>query len=66
MTGVTGTKELIHRLRHVSPQAALRDQHATVERDQVSADRIDDAIAMPDIDHPPVDVRTPIPARPRR
>jgi integrase len=31
-TGV-GTKELMHRLGHASPRAALLYQHATVERD---------------------------------
>ncbi len=33
-----GTKELMYRLGHVSPQAALRYQHATRERDTVIAD----------------------------
>jgi integrase len=33
-----GTKELMYRLGHVSPQAALRYQHATRERDTVIAE----------------------------
>ena len=36
-----GTKELMHRLGHVSPQAALRYQHATTARDSTIADGID-------------------------
>jgi integrase len=36
-----GTKELMHRLGHASPRAALRYQHATAKRDQVIADGID-------------------------
>jgi integrase len=39
-----GTKELMHRLGHASPQAALRYQHATRERDTAIADAIDRAI----------------------
>jgi integrase len=35
-----GTKELMHRLGHVSPQAALRYQHATAARDSAIADGI--------------------------
>ena len=35
------TKELMHRLGHASPRAALRYQHATAERDAVIADGID-------------------------
>jgi len=36
-----GTKELMHRLGHASPQAALRYQHATRKRDAEIADAID-------------------------
>lgn len=36
-----GTKELMHRLGHASPQAALRYQHATRERDAAIADAIE-------------------------
>lgn len=36
-----GTKELMYRLGHVSPQASLRYQHATRERDVAIADAID-------------------------
>jgi len=36
-----GTKELMHRLGHVSPDAALRYQHATRERDKAIADGMD-------------------------
>lgn len=39
-----GTKELMHRLGHASPQAALRYQHATWERDVAIADAIDGLI----------------------
>ena len=35
------TKELMHRLGHASPRAALRYQHATAERDEAIADGID-------------------------
>jgi integrase len=36
-----GTKELMHRLGHSSPQAALRYQHATLARDRAIADGLD-------------------------
>jgi integrase len=36
-----GTKELMHRLGHASPRAALRYQHATAKRDAAIADAID-------------------------
>ncbi len=39
-----GTKELMHRLGHVSPQAALRYQHATRERDTAIANALDQVI----------------------
>lgn len=39
-----GTKELMYRLGHISPQAALRYQHATTDRDGVIADAIDELI----------------------
>lgn len=39
------TKELMSRIGHASPQAALRYQHAAEERDQVVADRIGALIA---------------------
>lgn len=39
-TGAT-TKELMHRLGHASPAAALRYQHATSKRDEAIADGID-------------------------
>ena len=42
-TGVS-TKELMRRLGHATPQAALRYQHATDDRDQVIAAGIDDII----------------------
>lgn len=38
------TRELMSRLGHSSPAAALRYQHATAERDRVIADRMDDLI----------------------
>jgi integrase len=38
------TRELMSRLGHASPAAALRYQHATAERDQVVADRMNDLI----------------------
>jgi len=40
-----GTKELMYRLGHASPQAALRYQHATKARDVAIADAIDALIA---------------------
>ncbi|MBA3287970.1 MAG: site-specific integrase [Acidimicrobiia bacterium] len=39
------TRELMSRLGHTSPAAALRYQHATAERDRVIAERMDDLIA---------------------
>jgi hypothetical protein len=43
MAAATGasTKELMHRLGHASPRAALRYQHATEKRDEAIADGID-------------------------
>ena len=40
-----GTKELMHRLGHASPAAALRYQHATSERDEAIAAAMDGVIA---------------------
>jgi hypothetical protein len=34
----------MYRMRHASPQAALRYQHATRERDQFIADAVDDIV----------------------
>lgn len=42
-TLAAGTKELMHRLGHVSPQAALRYQHATTARDS-AIDRASDPL----------------------
>jgi integrase len=39
------TKELMNRLGHSSPAAALRYQYATAERDRTIADRMDAMIA---------------------
>jgi integrase len=39
-----GTKEIMRRLGHATPQAALRYQHATDDRDRVLADGIDAVI----------------------
>jgi integrase len=39
------TRELMSRLGHSSPAAALRYQHATAERDQAIAERMNDLIA---------------------
>jgi integrase len=39
------TKELMHRLGHASPRAALRYQHATEQRDESIADGIDRLVA---------------------
>lgn len=41
-----GTKELMYRLGHASPQAALRYQHATKARDVAIADAMDVLIAV--------------------
>ncbi|MBA2283324.1 MAG: tyrosine-type recombinase/integrase [Acidimicrobiia bacterium] len=40
-----GTKELMHRLGHASPRAALLYQHATAQRDAAIADAIDAQLA---------------------
>ncbi len=39
------TKELMHRMGHVSSQAALRYQHATHDRDRALADALGDLVA---------------------
>ncbi len=44
MPGVT-TKELMARIGHASPRAALIYQHATAERDRVIASYLDDVVA---------------------
>jgi integrase len=44
MPGIT-TKELMARIGHASPRAALFYQHATVERDRAAADFLDHEIA---------------------
>ena len=36
-----GTKELMHRLGHASPRAALRYQYATAKREEVIAEGMD-------------------------
>jgi integrase len=43
-TGVS-LKDLMYRMGHASPQAALRYQHATRERDQFIADAVDSIVA---------------------
>lgn len=42
-------KELMHRLGHASPAAALRYQHATAKRDEAIADGIDRLLATADL-----------------
>ncbi len=46
LTAATGasTRELMHRMGHASPRAALRYQHATRERDVVIATALDQII----------------------
>ena len=46
LTAATGasTRELMHRMGHASPRAALRYQHATRERDEVIAAALSDLI----------------------
>ena len=44
MPGVT-TKELMARIGHASPRAALIYQHATKERDRAIASFLDDVVA---------------------
>lgn len=39
-----GVKEIMYRIGHSSPQAALRYQHATARRDRTIADGISDLI----------------------
>jgi len=51
-TGV-GTKELMHRLGHASPRAALLYQHATVERDTAIANAMSDLIRQARQQPPP-------------
>jgi integrase len=51
MPGIT-TKELMARIGHSSPRAALIYQHATRERDRNIADYLDDAIASTDRSRP--------------
>lgn len=51
MPGIT-TKELMARIGHSSPRAALIYQHATRERDRGIADFLDDAIASTDRSRP--------------
>lgn len=41
------TRELMHRMGHASPAAALRYQHATAERDAAIADAVGDALRPP-------------------
>ncbi len=41
LTRPARAKELMHRLGHASPRAALRYQHATAKRDEAIADGID-------------------------
>jgi integrase len=41
------TRELMHRMGHSSPAAALRYQHATAERDRVLADALGAALGRP-------------------
>lgn len=45
------TRELMARLGHASPRAAVRYQHATSDRDRVIADLLDDFVAGRDRDH---------------
>jgi integrase len=47
MPGLT-TKELMARIGHASPAAALRYQHATAERDRRVADWLEDQISSPE------------------
>jgi hypothetical protein len=44
MPGIT-TKELMSRMGHKSPRAALIYQHATQERDRVVADYLEEVIS---------------------
>jgi integrase len=50
-TGV-GTKELMHRLGHASPRAALLYQHATAERDTAIANAMSDLIRRARLEPP--------------
>jgi integrase len=47
LTAATGasTRELMHRLGHASPAAALRYQHATHERDAAIAEALNEVVA---------------------
>ncbi|MGI8755648.1 MAG: tyrosine-type recombinase/integrase [Acidimicrobiales bacterium] len=43
-----GTKELMYRFGHASPQAALRYQHATWDRDRTIAEALNDLVCTTD------------------
>lgn len=51
-TGAT-TAELMHRAGHASPAAALRYQHATVDRDRAIADALAELAGKVTLDRPP-------------
>jgi integrase len=53
-----GTKELMHRLGHSSPQASLRYQHATRERDDTIARVLDSALTDARVLRPPAGAAT--------
>lgn len=53
-----GTKELMYRLGHASPQAALRYQHATKARDVAIADAMDALITVGTANGTPVGTST--------
>jgi integrase len=55
------TRELMNRLGHASPAAALRYQHATAERNQVIAERMEALVAIVKPRYPS-DTSTPVPA----
>jgi integrase len=67
MPGIA-TKELMARLRHASPRAALIYQHATRERDRAVASYLDDTVAATKPATPTAHVvdlacQVPVPAR---
>lgn len=58
-TGAT-TKELMARLGHASPSAAMVYQHATADRDRLIADRLAEMVAEESERAPVVDIASAV------
>jgi hypothetical protein len=48
-TGAT-LKEIMTRLGHSTPDAALRYQHSTLKRQEAIADQLSDMVVLPEVD----------------